>query len=314
MKRVAAPAVIGGTTLVAFATAAWHAQGDPTPTTSVVRATDEPDVEAHLPPAISGALDRWRSRLHDAACLKVIGDTDQTWHNLYEFDDENHPRLVVSEHFQVHCWMTRDLCWTSIYAKHDGVVDTSHAVFQQLWTKATGVVRERQWIADSEAYSARRYESQGPHGPEHGHFDSRGCLWGGFTESWLSMAHDPNAARKVTLGAYRSPNISIVPPTVVDGGVWLDVFRSHVERDRYPDDETKLYRRSDHMLLTHEDTGEPVVSEWRTIVTTDRYENGRRPQLIYATRRNQYTFLDAPPDRLAEVTAAFIAQIDEAID
>jgi len=277
---------------------------------------------SHLPEAIQDDIRSWRARLEGARCLKVVMDTEQTWARLHELDEAGNPVVAHQERFQVHSWMTPEMVWMVVFARDaDGNVDTTTPHYQQLWKRDPGMVWDRIWHPDEQVYYVRRYactpenDCEAAYGPANSQVPtSRACLYATVMQSWLGGPRD--LARRTSLQSvdlYRSPNLAIVPPDPSRDGVWLDVFDSSYKRDNHQDDDSRLYRRNDFMLLARNEAGDPEVREWRTIVTTDPDDNGRKPTQITAIRRLSYSLFDAPPAELLAGTTAFIHDVDQAV-
>ncbi len=275
-------------------------------------ADDDATEIAHLPIAIQRDILAWRERLESAACIKVVCDTEQTWELMHELDADGNPVLARRERFQTHAWMTPDMLWMTVFAYEGAELDTATPYSQLLWDREAGLVRERYWIPDEHTYRVLRYEDRNRFGPANANVaDCRGCVYATAMNSWVvggpRLADRSLTVRSVAL--LRKPNIAVVPPDPTARGVWLDVFRDEIERDRKPGGDS-LYRRNDFMLLSRASSGYPEVSEWRTIVMTDHDAGGASPTQIAAVRRLSYQLYGSIPGELLASTRAFARDID----
>ncbi len=279
----------------------------------VVALARDPASITHLPESLQRDIESWRGRLQNARCLKVVCDTDERWVNEYDLSPSGAPTLVAQERFCIHSWMTPSSSWVVIFpCKADGP-DTSRTLFQQYWNAREGQVWVRAWDESSAGYRVLTYPCDGPAGPESPHFDARGCIYAGVTQSWLAGPADL-LQRPITVASValcRQPNLAIVPPDPSQPGTWLDVFRDTIDRNQEKDPR-QLYRRSDFMLLARNDQGLPELREWRTIVTADETDAGRKPQRITGIRRFAYTFFDREPPELKSATDAFLSDFRSA--
>src|SRR5690606_38303078 len=101
-------------------------------------AVDESSL-AHLPDSVRHDIEAWRRRLLQARCLKVVCETEETWANLHELEEDGSPRVVLRERFAVHAWMTPDSVWAVIFPYQGDTVDMSRPVFQQYWSAQRGM-------------------------------------------------------------------------------------------------------------------------------------------------------------------------------
>lgn len=279
------------------------------------QATTIPDDLQHLPVPVAENIAQWRHFLEHAKCLKVTVDAEQTWVSMHELDETGSPRLLRHERFEIHSWMTPDLLWLTIYFSDDGSPpDTSRPATQLLWRADSGMVWERVWQPSTQRYTARKYRSDEPTGPlDATVIGNESCIYATTARTWLGTT-SPLAARPTgdTVGIYRSPNLSIVPPVPDAPGVWLDVFDDRLVRDQ-DDDPEELYRRDDFMRIAADDKGLPVLAEWRTIVMSDSVHGGTTPQQIVGVRRFEYQCFDLPPTELMSVISQHQALIEKSI-
>ena len=273
-----------------------------------------PEEIAHLPQEIQNEIIGWRERLRNAKCVKVICETDETWRDMYRLDETGSPIVVLHERFQVHAWMTPDLLWMVIFPYTGETADTTNPQYQLLWTKSSGMVRERVWDPTGQNYRVSRYPAPGEFGAENGSLDSNGCIYATVMQSWLTVGDDlaTHASIVRSIAFFRHPNISIVPPDPAASGVWLDVFHDELVRDSEADPED-MYRRNDFMLLARDESNQPELREWRTIVLTDRGHGGAQPQEITGIRRLSYHFSDRVPEELRLATDTFEKGVDEIV-
>lgn len=274
---------------------------------------DNPSV-AHLPAPIQKDILDWRARVEAAKCLKVVFRSDQTWARMFELDEQRNPTVYDREELEAHSWMTPDLMWMVVYPVEDGVADLASPVEQIYWDREKATVWERTWLEDVDSYRVRQYTTDVEYGPVESAFPSKGCIYATVMESWLTggplMTDRCTTAQSITL--HRNPNLAIVPPDPTKNGVWLDVFQKDHERDQRPEPEV-FYRRHDFMLLSSDTSGQPVVSQWRTIVHGDMKNGGPDTVEITAIRDLEYRFFDTVPAELLEATQEFATKVEARI-
>lgn len=275
---------------------------------------DESSDIAHLPESIQAEIEAWRDQIREAKCLKVVSETEQTWVNLYQLDSDGEPVIVRRERFQVHTWMTSGMVWMVIFAYNGEAVDTDTPYYQMLWRKESAMVWERSWSPNTEKYLVRRYPWKGEFGPDDGNVNSKGCIYATGLHSWLAGGPELEDRTDMieSIAFMRSPYLAIVPPDPSRRGIWFDVFRDSHERDSGVF-ESGVYRRHDFMLLSRNETGQPQLREWRTIVVTDPEDGGRKPQEITASERFTYNFYDSPPKELLRSTDNFAHDMDQIV-
>lgn len=281
---------------------------------TIPRASKEASI-SHLPEVIQNDITAWRNKLATAKCLKVVLETDQTWAAMYDLDEQGSPRIIQREQLSFDCWMTPDTLWFAAFAYKNGMPDRTKPIYQMYWSGSAQQVWERIWDSESAEYRVHRYKSSDEFGPGDANFGSLGCIYGALTESWLAGSSDLSQ-RSISLRSMalmRKPNLPMVPPDPSKPGVWLDVFADSVPRNQF-DVANELYRRQDFMLLARNDSGEPEVREWRTIVLNDPSSGGMKPQEITGIRRQSYTFYDAPPSELEAAIEAFVSEVDAAME
>jgi hypothetical protein len=272
------------------------------------------DELAHLPQAVRDGILAWRERLRNARCLKVVCETDETWRNMDRLDETGSPVAVLRERFQIHSWMTPDMLWMVVFPYSGESPDTNTPHYQLLWKQSSGTVWQRVWDADEKEYHESRYKAPGAFGAENGILDSQGCIYATVMQSWLTGGDDlaDRSGIVSSVAFLRHASLSIVPPDPAAAGVWLDVFQDELVRDSRPDPD-EVYRRNDFMLLARDETNQPELRAWRTIVLTDREHGGTQPQEITAMCRLSYEFFERVPEALNLATDAFRAEVETSV-